>query len=175
MLQASLLRLPTTEEFRAFLKGHFNPTTGVKKPFGVYIEEFIENFDKQPKRGHLINGSSQTKKKYQSHLNILRVFAEEEGEELSWENMNGAFCMKMKKWRAKQPAGRFSPAHSSEKLTAQTTIARWVKAVRGWISMAPQRRHPSLHPPQAGSLVHARWRRAQVGAHRASIEGVQGL
>ncbi len=150
MLQASLLRLPTTEEFRAFLKGHFNPTTGVKKPFEVYIEEFIENFDKQPKRGHLINGSSQTKKKYQSHLNILRVFAEEEGEELSWENMNGAFCMKMKKWRAKQPAGRFSPAHSSEKLTAQTTIARWVKAVRGWISMAHNEGiHPYTHHKQA--------------------------
>ena len=33
MLQASLMRLPTTEEFRSFLKGHFNPTTGVKKPF----------------------------------------------------------------------------------------------------------------------------------------------
>ena len=41
MLQASLSRLPTTQEFRAFVKGHFNPTTGVKKPFEVYIEEFI--------------------------------------------------------------------------------------------------------------------------------------
>ena len=38
MLQASLSRLPTTQEFRAFVKGHFNPTTGVKKPFEVYIE-----------------------------------------------------------------------------------------------------------------------------------------
>ena len=92
MLQASLSRHPTTQEFRAFVKGHFNPTTGVKKPFEVYIEEFIQNFDMQPKRGHLTNGSAQTKKKYQSHLNILRAFAREVGEELSWENMDGAFA-----------------------------------------------------------------------------------
>jgi len=37
MLQAPL-RLPTTEEFRAFLKGYFNPTTGVKKPFEVVYQ-----------------------------------------------------------------------------------------------------------------------------------------
>ena len=150
MLQASLMRLPTTEEFRSFLKGHFNPTTGVKKPFELYIEEFIHNFDQQPKRGHLTNGSLQTKKKYQSHLNILRVFAEEEGEKLTWENMDGAFCMKMKKWRTQQPAGRFSPAHSSQKATAQTTVSRWVKAVRGWISMAHNEGiHPYTHHKQA--------------------------
>lgn len=151
MLQASLSRLPTTQEFRAFVKGHFNPTTGVKKPFEVYIDEFIQNFDMQPKRGHLTNGSAQTKKKYQSHLNILRAFAKEVGEELSWENMDGAFCMKMKKWRAKQPAGRFSKAHSSEKLTAQTTIARWVKAVRGWISMAHKE---GIHPYTQHKQAH---------------------
>ena len=38
----------------------------------------------------MVNGSKATRKKYQSHLNILKVFAEEEGEELTWENMNGA-------------------------------------------------------------------------------------
>ena len=87
-------------------------------------------------RGDLVNGSKATRKKYQSHLNILKVFAQEEGEELTWENMNGAFCTKMKKWRARQPANRFTQAQSAGSTTAQTTISRWVKAVRGWLSMA---------------------------------------
>ena len=145
-LSNSLHRLPTSDEFRSFMKGQFNPLTGEKVPFLQYIESFISEFDQRPMRGDLVNGSKATRKKYQSHLNILKVFAEEEGEELTWENMNGAFCTKMKKWRARQPAKRFTQAQSAGSTTAQTTISRWVKAVRGWLSMAHREGiHPYKH------------------------------
>ena len=173
-LVLALKRLPTSEEFRSYRKGHFDPVTGVKTPFEVYIQSFIDNFDRTPKRGDVVNGSVETKKKYQSHFNILRVFAEEEGEELSWANIDGEFCTKMKQWRSRQPAGRFTRANYDDRRTAQTTVARWVKAVRGWLSMAyKQGIHPYRHfdQPQWSTVEGTvlRWvlTEAQLQAFRA--------
>lgn len=126
----------TAAEFKAFLKGDYDPVTGTQVPFLTWVEDHITKFDSKPLPGQSKAGSTASKKKYRADLGILLAFAEESGEELTWENMDHNFCAKMRQWRSQKPANFFRPGYSSTTLTSEGTVNRWVKTVKGWITKA---------------------------------------
>ena len=145
-LHLSLGRDPRPAELKSVLNGEYDPSTGVRESFLSYVERLIEEFDRKPKSGDTVNGTLATKKKYASHLQVLKVFAEETGQELDWEHLDGECCQRMKAWRAAQPAQRFTTGAQEGPRTAQTTISRWIKCVRGWITRAHREGvHPFQH------------------------------
>ena len=126
----------TAAEFKAFLNGSYDPVTGTQVPFLTWVADHIANFDKKPLPGQTKAGTKASKKKYAADLGILKAFAKESGEALTWENMDHNFCVKMRQWRSQKPANFFRPGYSSTTLTSEGTVNRWVKTVKGWITKA---------------------------------------
>lgn len=158
----------TPKDLRAYLKGEMDPNKGVTVSFLTWAADHVENFDKRHLAGQTRTGSTATKKKYKTHLEMLLNFSEETGEALTWENMDADFVKRMKEWRTSKPANFFRKGYKDDTAVAIGTVRRWVKTVRSWIMQA---RALGVHPYD--HHLHPEWKVSEGDVLRFALTSQQ--